>query len=590
MANLKSAMSQQAFDFSSSRVSTPNTAGRLYPPLAEMHPSKVQRSTADQPDSGLQLGFADPVVMTKQSFATPNVGHLPETPSKFGVGVPRNTSPAFKFSRPDAELGPEAQKMMQELRQEAATIKAKMIEERAKEEGQDDITKSPLVTPGRKMAVPKGKKSRFSDAHMEQFKKMDSIAGHPSAFRIQPGKLETAKTSLKRSKSQAKLDDSESGPSRSKAVRVEPTVAGGPKQNHKSSTPGKEFVNPGIVGKSGRPASRDGPSLVPYGIAAVESGKGRFRSNIMTPTKASLARAESLRHPKSLMGGLNRSTSSRNSKPVSSRSENNHKYLSSLTSFGKMKSLMRRPGEKAPNPVAPLDTESITSPIPAPTLAPRTLNDLNRQPVSIPGTPKSAIPQSKSAKKLNYTPTKIVKVHSSMTPSPVKGAALPSPSKTDEDPVVYPSIPQLSSSPLPLGTPRPLLTPRPRKARPSGPGDFSFRSASSIKFGVAPNATTIRQVRPSFAPSTLEKLPAYAHGMSNKKRHRDDSSEEELQDERSPKKLRNSILPKPNLQTPSKEHQTSKLPSPLKRGASVIGKGRMLTMSRLNRLASPKKR
>ena len=41
----------------------------------------------------------------------------------------------------------------------------------------------------RKKAVPKGKMTRFSDVHVQQFKKMDSIANHASAFRADPSRF-----------------------------------------------------------------------------------------------------------------------------------------------------------------------------------------------------------------------------------------------------------------------------------------------------------------------------------------------------------------------------------------------------------------
>ena len=45
------------------------------------------------------------------------------------------------------------------------------------------------MSPQRKKVVPKGKMTRFSDVHMQQFKKMDSIANHASAFRADPNRF-----------------------------------------------------------------------------------------------------------------------------------------------------------------------------------------------------------------------------------------------------------------------------------------------------------------------------------------------------------------------------------------------------------------
>jgi hypothetical protein len=62
---------------------------------------------------------------------------------------------------------------------------------------------------GRKIARPKGKAGRFSDIHMEAFKKMDSIANHASAFRANnaPSFAQPTAQSLKRSPSKAGLDE-----------------------------------------------------------------------------------------------------------------------------------------------------------------------------------------------------------------------------------------------------------------------------------------------------------------------------------------------------------------------------------------------
>jgi len=162
-----------------------------------MHPSKAHQSTTQEPDSGLRLGFTD---------INPKGGNQPsgltqQTPSKIGISSP---SFDFRYARPAPQLGPEAQRMMDELREEALRIKARLAAEREEEK-----RKNGDGIGGRRIAQPKGKAGRFSDVHMAEFKKMDSIEGHASSFRAQPGRLTPATSSLKRSQSKAKLGDRE---------------------------------------------------------------------------------------------------------------------------------------------------------------------------------------------------------------------------------------------------------------------------------------------------------------------------------------------------------------------------------------------
>jgi hypothetical protein len=64
---------------------------------------------------------------------------------------------------------------------------------------------------GRVFARPKGRSGRFSDVHMAEFKKMDSIANHPSAFRAQQPLVQPV-SSLKRSPSKPNFNEPESTP------------------------------------------------------------------------------------------------------------------------------------------------------------------------------------------------------------------------------------------------------------------------------------------------------------------------------------------------------------------------------------------
>lgn len=92
------------------------------------------------------------------------------------------------------------------------------------------------VSPQRKMAEAKGKMARFSDVHMKQFKNMDSIANHPSAFRADPTRFKpVVGQSLKKSPSKPELANPETNKlkrTQSKADLAEPSssAAGGLKR------------------------------------------------------------------------------------------------------------------------------------------------------------------------------------------------------------------------------------------------------------------------------------------------------------------------------------------------------------------------
>ncbi|KAM0334231.1 hypothetical protein ACHAQA_001253 [Verticillium albo-atrum] len=168
----------------------------LKPPMSEMHPSKVHPTATGSTEAW--LGFRD--IKSADVSRGKSAVNLQLTPSRLS-GVP--TMPfTFNVTRPAGEtaLSGDAQRMMADLREEAAKIKADLVAKRDLEKQEEQVN-------GRKIAKAKGKSGRFSAVHMEEFKKMDSIEGHPSAFRAQPGRFTPAKKSLKRTSSKANLDD-----------------------------------------------------------------------------------------------------------------------------------------------------------------------------------------------------------------------------------------------------------------------------------------------------------------------------------------------------------------------------------------------
>lgn len=325
-------------------LKTPNTAARLYPSLDEMHPSKVQQSTTKQPDPGLPLGFVDiasPRTATGRSKKT--IGVTEDTPTKVRTSHHKDTSEfEFKFAR-RTPLGPEAQKMMEDLREEALKIKEKMTVEQIEEDG--SVGGQQGVISGRKIAQPKGKAGRFSDVHRAEFKKMDSIAAHPSAFRAQTGtsSQELPNTpGIKRTKSQARLDEVEQ-----EATATRNDLPG------PSNTGKRVKISAQDDTSSMRPTSRDGKASVGATSPAKPTVIGHhptpgLPAAASTPTKASLARSASVKNIRATpaTSAIPRSKSAHNLLMSGARSEGRPKHRPhhhALSSLGKVKSILRRP-------------------------------------------------------------------------------------------------------------------------------------------------------------------------------------------------------------------------------------------------------
>ncbi|KAH8815798.1 hypothetical protein F5884DRAFT_194784 [Xylogone sp. PMI_703] len=572
---------------------TPATEGRVKPPLDEMHPSKVHQSTTKEPDSGLLLGFVDiPSSNTKQPSG---IGQ--QTPTK----TPSSSSFEFRFARSTPKLGPDAQKIMDDLREEALKIKAKLAAEREQERSMGEAGASGDVS-GRKIAQPKGKVGRFSDVHMAEFKKMDSIEGHASAYRAQPGKFTPNKNNLKRTQSRAQLDD-----------RVESEFS---KPATSVTTPKSDRLENSAPAKRARKNIDDDASTArPVSRSGLETTKNSLNppsnsfASITTPTKASLARASAAKGSGSLIPTLARSPSKPNldasSTTLSPIKSGTVGSLRSPSRFNRVKSILKYPGSAqkesslsaspVPKATAQLNLNKTLPPAPTPT------KHVTFPSPSTDNTP--AVPTTPSPKKSNIPrPTPRAGAEATKV-SPSKDLQYPAVSLIeDTKEVVYPSLEQaLANSGLSSQTPEAQQPP------PSVPGSFTFRSDKTIKFGPsprgfgsAPGQASIRQVRPSIAPSSdMRRLPptprdnirplaAVPHGMSNKKRHRADSDEEnEAPEDRSPKKHKASVpegamLLAPRLES-AKMASKSATPSPVKK------KG-VLSLSRLNMLARPKMR
>lgn len=448
-------------------MKTPSTIGSARPPREEMHPSKAQKSTTKKADSGLILGFqpvkrdsSGNVIKETLTSNTPskvlssppsNLG----TPSKFG----------FKFSSDDAQLSDEARKLMESVREDVARIKAQMILDRGEQQRKAEAGEQTLE--GRKIAKPKGKAGRYSDAHMAEFKKMDSIAGHPSAFRAQPGRFTPVTKSLKRKSSKALLDEPEAKPSPSKPIVEAKRVK---RTEIQTTSTTRQLGNIGT----------------PRRMAIPQPSRSTFRSSsLMTPTRSSTARFASARPMKtSMIPSLAESSASRQALPQTPKTEFNPRLKKSLPSLGNLKSILRRR-----QPLFSDDPAKIAAGthITAPNFNP----DINLK--DLPTANFSGIDQTPSPKKrVEFTSsTKSRRESILATPTAIEFAPEAAAASTSD--IVYPVLPE-------------TMTPDKEVI----------------------DTPTIRRVRESInaAPSSLSTIPAIPHGISNKERKHDSEKEQ----------------------------------------------------------------
>ncbi|KAL3478535.1 hypothetical protein BJX99DRAFT_224280 [Aspergillus californicus] len=544
-----------------SPAKTPTTS-IARPNLNEMHPSKVHQSTTKQPDSGLILGF-NPIKKDAQGNVVKDTpAH--NTPSK------NNASPAsayygtpafdFKFPCQDSELSDEAKKLMESVRKDVARMKTQMIHEK--------VTEPESHNAERRIAKPKGKSTRFSDAHMAEFRKMDSIAGHASAFRAAPGRFQPVKMPLKRTNSKARLDEAESKPS---PARVS--------EDSGLSTPTAKRV------KHEKPASSANRSITKPAVPRPRAG---VRSSLFTPTRASLARASLPRASASLKPARTTMIPSIAKSPLSKpadvpstpRTEFNPRFKSSIPTLSSLKSIIRRHQplfSKDPTKIA--SGTHRTSPDFTPELLLQPSHESSHEPTQTPS----------PRKKVDFTPcTKPRATEELASPTPSKLPTLRTfPSMTD---IVYPTLPALTPE---RGS---AQTPTIRPVRPSE--DPVETTISGVPHGLGP-----KRFRATDAPveATLPEVPGMPHGLSHKKRHRATEDETEIENvppvgdsaERSTKRVkistpaRSKIFAssplKPRSHTPQSGPRAGRTGTP----ASARPRARM---SRLNLLAQPKSR
>ncbi|KAI1502698.1 hypothetical protein F5X99DRAFT_378177 [Biscogniauxia marginata] len=525
---------------------TPSSASPIKLPMSEMHPSKVHPSMA-APSSGLRLGFADIDYAHPSNEAS---GLTQTTPSKTSVPSSDFT---FRHARPNGEigLGPEAQKMMAGIREEAAKIKADLTAQRDQE-----LEEQGESAEGRKIAKAKGKAGRFSAVHMAEFKKMDSIEGHPSAFRAAPGRFTPMKAGLKRSQSKANLDEPDSARSKKRTSASHPVPKSSEKAREEPEASSKR-VRQRLEDDAStlRPVSRDDSSIPrpkSSGNDSTRSGIPRSHTSgsLMTPTKSSLARVATAKTPtlglvkspsKPEVGSLIRSPSkvdlggnlvkSPSKKAfggfglMKSATTNNLNHEDGVPTnvqtpgrFGRVKSILKRQ----------IGGARFTSNIPQFAASiPKTPASQKTTGKELPSIPLTT-PGRKAVRHVDFTPDTKQDTMTQISPSPVKSsiprsqsvsklALVNQPPTTqitnDKDSKGEVSYPDLSAYCQNVNKETPEIPPEnpPENVPQSVPGTFTFRSDHTIRFdGTSPNGfgvragqASVRRVRESMAPPPM---------------------------------------------------------------------------------------
>lgn len=573
---------------------TPTSSSAVRPPREEMHPSKVHQSTAKQVDSGLVLGFKP--IKRDSDGKVLNFGTTDTTPSKSKPSPAPNQfgTPGYdiKFGQ-ESQLSDEAKQLVDRVREEAKQIKEKMLFEKSQQDKKDDAAE--LSFGERKFAQPKGRAGRFSDVHMAEFKKMDSIANHASSFRGTPGRFQPVTKSLKRTKSKAQLDEPEpqdQSPSRSSSSTKPPTTITTPIAQTKRTK-----FNPTEEAPSSTVPAEKKQSTVQKPVArAIARPTGprpttQVRSSLMTPTRASIARntsgSLSLKAPKtSLIPSLARSPSTQGlASPRTPRTDFNPRIKSNLPTLGHLKSILRKR-----QPLFSKDPSKIAAGthVAAPDFKPGSLFS-------------SSVNEDKD----NTAPTPSPKKHVAFTPS-VRSRYEETQVSPSRSKITTPTCPDLSEVTYPT---LPTLTPE-------------AKAISEDNNAAHAQSPTIRHVRKSnisqdavYPELDVTEVPVVAHGIAhgigNKKRHRDEVDDHDvpnsedrenvppadaLSGERSKKRLKSG----PNPPTPSPV-KNRPIKTPVRSASKFMGtpgsvtasgkKSRsVLSLSRLNMLAKPKGR
>ncbi|KAG9190895.1 hypothetical protein G6011_08983 [Alternaria panax] len=613
---------------------TPKDRTPIKPAGQEMHPAHHHASTAKILDEARWLGFQS--LGTAPSKATTLIGQV--TPSKTPVpatsSAKLDSSPNFRFrfksplSKDEAALSPSSRNILKD-----AGIAGTPGGGSRALFGTSEWSSKADVSPQRKMAEAKGKMARFSDVHMKQFKSMDSIANHPSAFRADPTRFKpVVGNPLKKSPSKPDLANSETNKlkrTKSKADLAEPSAsaAGGLKRTQSKMdlaasgskippTPLKRTQTKiDLVGSSlprsqptarmapptrdrlqasrendadhnaaaakrvkrtesddaatTRPASREKMPDVPARVTATSARKKtsqttlpRLAARLMTPTKSSIARSQSVKTLKttSMIPSLGGSPSTNNlgSSPSVSRSvklpsagtsfppASNFGHLQAMRdgardsmrkasqNLQRVRSILRTPNRKFSDDPSKIAAGTHVSP-----------------PASDSDNAMPAVPATAPVKKqVNFSSSTLERAsHDELgkSPSPMKFRAG---SEVPAGAVIYPTIGSGAQHPD-LSQEIETLTSRRLTFGGDHPRSFSFESDKTVNFGPA-SSGTIRMVRESNVSSAVDGTKRKLETLQETSDKENDGANQD--DTRSNKKMKRTPAPAPK--TPA---STSKL-------------------------------
>ncbi|KAF9690883.1 hypothetical protein EKO04_011000 [Ascochyta lentis] len=626
-------------------VRTPTNRTPIKPAGVEMHPALHHASTAKPLDEARWLGFQSLGAHTAPPKAA---GHAPGTPSKTPVPASTSNAPAmasspdsfrFRFKSPFSkvadtskrgDLSPTTRNILKEPTLGATPGRAIF--------GANEFTSKADVTPARPKAEPKGKMARFSDIHLAQFKKMDSVANHPSAWRLKktPSKADLPKpdtNKLKRTQSKMDLAESSTKPAtalkrtQSKVDVAEPSTKAPAVQRPQPKTSAAEpssRIPPTPLKRTQSKADLTGSSL-PRSQSTVRLVSSQDASNDPAPKRVKRTEADDAATTRPASRDSNAEASSSKT-PVPPRKITSQTALPRLAArlMTPTKSSMARTQSqtvKATKTTSMIPQSPATKNMFTPTQISRALRDGARESMqqasrnlqrvrSILRTPSRkfsndptkiaagthmspppesawdkavpAVPATAPVKKhVNFSSSTLARVAPAdltKSPSPMKfraGSEIPSGA------VLYPSLGSCVEYPkLPQGDASPTASPSRRLTfggeGATQPRSFSFESGKPVNFGPS-TAGTIRMVRKSDAPSIVESTKRKLETLQETS---DKENDERPENPRSAKKMR--PTPTPTPATPAKTPaSTSKVPRRTP--------GSAMSKSRLAFLATPKR-
>jgi hypothetical protein len=325
---------------------TPTNRTPIKPAGQEMHPAHHHASTAKVLDEARWLGFqalgahTAPAKSAAANQATPSKTPVPASTAN-AAHIESSPNFRFRFKSPfakgpkqeDAGLSPSTRNLLKDVKGGETPNGSRALF------GATHFSSKADVSPERRKVEPKGKMARFSDVHMQQFKKMDSIANHASAFRADPNRFKpvigqtpkkspskpdlTRPETSKLKRTQSKMDMTESGssipptPLKRTQSKMDLTSAAGPSNPAAKRVKRTEADDASTT----RPISRDGmagraapAAPTPARKITSQTAMPRLASRLMTPTKSSVARSQSVRTLKttSMIPSLAKSPSTNN--------------------------------------------------------------------------------------------------------------------------------------------------------------------------------------------------------------------------------------------------------------------------------------